>query len=179
MVEIWSKKVGASEFHNVERKKPLDKGGGQLYFQVDKSRVPDLLKFLRRSYPERGQISINVRAMGRPDVIERLQFWNKSQGRMRTGRQNRYPSARPNEGVRLTAWSPALGFPSLPVDATLEDARSRLAEAGGVRIYLARDDAGEVYAGFTKGEAPPPGWGDWPFNNILFGRTRGGYWRAE
>lgn len=172
--EIWSKLVGPSEFFNVERKGSLERGGGALYFQVVKTQVPGLLRFLKSTYPKNGRpIVLTVRTVGAPDVQERLEFWSKSMGRMRTGRQNR------QRKQRLKAWSPEMGFPRLSDDVTSSsEARVLLKEVGGLHIYLARDKNGEAFAGYTTGAAPDALWGDWPFNKILFGNSPGGYWSA-
>jgi hypothetical protein len=173
VVELWSKRIHAREFWDVERGEPLETGGGQLYFQVSRSRVPDLLTFLRTTYPVGGPFVLRVQAIGRPGTVETLEFWSKSMGRMRTGPQNR------QSGQRLTAWSPALGFPRLPDDVrSTSQAREALTKLGGLHIFLARDGRDQVFAGYTVGSSPPTSWGSWPFDNILFGANPGGYWRA-
>lgn len=89
---------------------------------------------------------------------------------MRIAQQNRHRHS------RLSAWSPAAGFPSLQPGQGTADANKLLTALGEVHIYLARDAHGNVWAGYTKG-APTAKQQQQPFANILWGSSPGGYWK--
>lgn len=174
ITELWSKSINASELFNVERKSSAgpDSGGGQLYFQVPKRRVDDTLRFLRTTY-QRLPVTLRVRNIG-SEAERALTFFNKSAGRMRTGPQNR------QRGQRLEAWSPQYGFPRLSDNVSSRDEADQLLEnIGGLHIFLARTVTKEIWAGYTIGGGPPPGWPKFEFNHLLFGHDEpGGFWKA-
>ncbi|PYT00667.1 MAG: hypothetical protein DMF63_06415 [Acidobacteria bacterium] len=174
--ELWSLKLKPSDLYNIERW-PSDKpatGGGHTYIQVPKRLVADVLAFLREAYPDKGvPVILEVNNRARPDLeAERLEFWEKSSGRMRIARQNRHGQA------RLRAWSPEMGFPSLEQYQDTGDAATLLDSIGGLHIYLARAADGTVWAGYTVGN-PSEADSQLPFADILWGDSPGGYWRYE
>jgi hypothetical protein len=174
--ELWSLKVTPSDLYNIERSwsdRPA-KGGGHLYIQVPTSLVDPLLRFLRKTYPPNGvPLILEVNNRAQPDLpVEPLEFWAKSEGRMRIARQNRHRHS------RLRAWTPEMGFPSLEAYQDTTDATNLLNSIGGLHIYLARAADGTVWAGYTTGR-PSKEEAQLPFANILWGESRGGYWRYE
>jgi hypothetical protein len=173
-VELWTKKLQPFELYNIDRRlnDNPNTGGGELYIQVPGSRVPSLLQFLGAQMPPLGAyVPLMVKNPALPhSPAEELQLWAKSQGRMRTGPINRFRASNTRPG----GWSPAAGFPSLPVGHGTNQARAQLNGLGGVRIFLARDGNGEVWAGFTQGPATPAEAG-LPYANIAW-TGRGGYW---
>ena len=174
--ELWSLKITPSDLYNIERT-PSDgpaTGGGQTYIQVPNRLVDPLLTFLREEYPPNGvPLRLEVYNRARPDLpVEQLEFWAKSQGRMRIARQNRHRHS------RLRAWTPEAGFPSLEAYQDTDDAADLLNSIGGLHIYLARAADGTVWADYTKGR-PSKDDAQLPFAHILWGEGRGGYWRYE
>ena len=174
--ELWSLAISPSDFYNIERirsDKPAS-GGGHTYIQVPVGLVNPVLTFLRESYPPKGvPLILNVNNRAQPDLPgEPLEFWAKSAGRMRIARQNRHLHH------RLRAWSPELGFPALAANQDTDDARNLLDSIGGLHIYLARAADGTVWAGYTVGR-PTKEEAKLPFANIMWGDTKGGYWRYE
>lgn len=118
-------------------------------------------------------ITLDVGNQAAPNMPKQeLEFRSKSAGRMRIARQNRH------RHTRLSAWLPAAGFPSLASGQNTQDAAQVLEDAGGVHIYLARDEDGNVWAGFTKGQ-PSTKQSQQPFASILWGNSPGGYWKYE
>jgi len=175
--ELWSLKLNPSDFKNIERV-PGDNpknGNGQLYIQVPKGFVDPLLTFLKKDYPENGTIhSIDVYDIKKPDSEpETLEFMSKSEGRMRTSKQNRH------RNIRLTAWQANRGFPTLEPFALISDAEKVLAECGEVHLFLAKLDDNKIFVGFTKGEPPTPTDANQPFADLLWGKLKGGYWSAD
>lgn len=175
-VEVWCKRLNPSELYNLERRigdNPYG-GGGQLYMQVTQGQFPNLLKFLKIAQPPPlgASIPIDVKDPTQPNKqAETLEFWVKSQNRMRTGPLNRFRAS----SIRPSGWSPAAGFPTLQAGQKTPDAKALLSAIGGVRVFLARDTAGIVWAGFTKG-APSAAEKQLPYANIAWGSGVGGYW---
>ncbi|HEY0028314.1 MAG TPA: hypothetical protein VGC35_10620 [Allosphingosinicella sp.] len=173
-VEVWTKEVTPSELFNIERQHSLPSGGGQLYFQINKTKIPGLLNFL--GVPSAPPLSakhwLTVRNPRNPAAApERVAFWAKSQDRMRTGAQNRWRKS----STRPAGWSPAAGFPTLTAGQTKSHAEALLNKLGGVRIFLARDVNGDTWAGFTQG-AGTVAEQALPYAHIAWGSTVGGYW---
>jgi hypothetical protein len=174
--ELWSLKINPSDLYNIERylwDKPAT-GGGHLYIQVSSGLVNPLLTFLREEYPPNGTpLILEVSNRAQPSLpVEPLEFWAKSEGRMRIARQNRHRHS------RLRAWTPEMGFPSLRETQDTADAVNLLSAIGGLHVYLARAADGTVWAGYTTG-FPSEAEEKLPFANILWGNSRGGYWRYE
>jgi hypothetical protein len=174
--ELWCLKITASDLYNIERIRsdnPVT-GGGHTYIQVPRKLVDPLLTFLRATYPPKGiRLTLNVNNRAQPDLPgEPLEFWRKSEGRMRIARQNRHRQS------RLRAWSPREGFPSLGVNEGTADAAKLLESIGGLHIYLARAADGAVWAGYTTGR-PSKKDQALPFANIMWGDSPGGYWRYK
>lgn len=175
-VEVWSKKLNPSELYNMERRAhdhPAN-GGGQLYIQINQTQFPGLLKFLGLSSPPGlgSTIPISVRNPRAPTALaQTLEFWVKSQNRMRTGPMNRYRGS----NTRPNGWSPAAGFPTLPAGQDTNAARTLLNGLGGVRIFLARDPTGAVWAGFTAG-SPTTIEASLPYAHLAWAPGTGGYW---
>ncbi len=177
IVELWSLQIKASDLYNIERSLHDNPptGGGHTYIQVPRARVDELLFFLREGdIPPNGvPITIGVGNQAAPNMPkQQLEFRSKSAGRMRIARQNRHRHA------RLSAWSPAVGFPSLQPGQTTADATELLKELGGVHIYFARDENGDVWAGYTKGD-PSARQQKQPFAHVVWGNSPGGYWKYE
>jgi hypothetical protein len=174
--EIWTLRINPSDLFNIERPKEVnpESGGGHTYIQIPKGRVADTLDFLRASYPPNGvPILLSVGSQSSPSQPpEVVEFYNKSSERMRIAKQNRHRFG------RLSAWSPSSGFPSLAPNQTTEDATALLRSLGGLHIYLARTEEGQVWAGFTTG-APSRSQENQPFANILWGASPGGHWKYE
>lgn len=173
-VELWTRKLQPFELYNIERRlndNPAT-GGGELYIQVPETRVPSLLQFLGAQMPPLGAyVALQVKNPVMPNAPpETLQFWAKSQNRMRTGPINRFRAS----SMRPGGWSPAAGFPTLPAGHGTAQARALLNGIGGVRVFLARDGNGLVWAGFTQG-APTAAEAALPYANIAW-RGQGGYW---
>lgn len=177
IAELWSMRISAATLYNIERTtddNPVG-GGGAVYIQVAGGLVADLLQFLRSEYPNNGEvIELEVGNFLSPTKPkEMLTFSSKSQGRMRIANQNRH------RAIRLSAWSPEEGFPSLEAGQNTEDARAVLEQIGGLRIFLVRGEDGDVWAGYTVGEANEAQ-AKQPFAAINWGTaTSGGYWRYE
>jgi hypothetical protein len=173
-IELWTRKLQPFELYNIERRHNdnPNTGGGELYIQVPETRVPSLLQFLRAPMPPLGAyISLQVKNPAQPNAApEALQFWAKSQGRMRTGPVNRFRAS----NIRPGGWSPAAGFPTLPSGHGTAQARVLLNGLGGVRVFLARDGAGDIWAGFTQGP-PTPAQAALHYANIAWA-GQGGYW---
>lgn len=171
--ELWSLRINPSDLYNIER--PIgdnpSSGGGHTYIQVPKSQVKPLLSFLHEKYPQNGvPIILTVHNQGKPGSIpEQIEFWAKSAGRMRISKQNRHRHS------RLSAWSPANGFPVLKPNETTDDARKLLKSIGELHIYIARGEDDSVWAGYTKG-APSNEQLELPFASILWGTSPGSYW---
>jgi hypothetical protein len=147
-------------------------GGGQLYIQVTENQAPDLLKFLNAQMPPLGaSVPLQVRNPAQPHVASQtLDFWAKSQDRMRTGPLNRFRAS----SIRPGGWSPQAGFPTLQPGQGTAQAKQQLNGIGGVRIFLARDANGDVWAGFTQGPATAAQ-AALPYANIAWA-GKGGYW---
>jgi hypothetical protein len=172
--ELWSLRLNPSDLYNIERElnDNPETGGGHTYIQIPKGQVNNLLNFLHEEYPPNGvDISLNVGDRIKPEApSEKIQFWSKSANRMRISQQNRHRHS------RLTAWSPARGFPVLKPHQTTDDAKKVLNSIGGLHIYLARGTDDFVWAGFTVG-TPSARESKLPFANILWGiKNPGGYW---
>lgn len=177
IAELWSMRISAATLYNIER--TLDDnpvgGGGAVYIQVARGLVADLLQFLSSKYPNNGEvIELEVGNFLIPEKPkERLTFSSKSQGRMRIANQNRH------RATRLSAWSPEGGFPSLEAGQNTADARVLLEHIGGLRIFLVKGEEGDVWAGYTVGEADEAQ-AKQPFAAINWGTaTSGGYWKYE
>lgn len=173
-VEVWTRKLQPFELYNIERRlndNPAT-GGGELYIQVPGSRVQSLLQFLGAHMPPLGAfVTLQVKNPLQPNApAEDLQFWAKSANRMRTGPINRFRSS----NMRPSGWSPAAGFPVLPPGHGTPQARALLNGLGGIRVFLARDAAGDVWAGFTQG-GPTPAEAALPYANIAWA-GKGGHW---
>jgi hypothetical protein len=175
-VEVWSNPVTPRELYDVERQHRLVNGGGQLYFQVNKTKVPGLLRFLGlQSKPPLGAKQwVTVKDPTNPTApASQIAFWLKSQDRMRTGAQNRWFSS----STRPSGWGPAAGFPSLGSNQTRANAEAILTQLNGLRLFLARDAAGDVWAGFTQG-SPSPADAHLPYADVAWAPSTGGYWHA-
>lgn len=174
--ELWSLKLNPSDLYNIER--PIgdnpSTGGGHTYIQVPKGQVVPLLNFLHEQYPENGvSIVLTVHNQGKPGIApEEIEFWAKSAGRMRISKQNRYRHS------RLSAWSPANGFPVLQPNQDTDDARTLLNNIEGLHIYIARGEDDSVWAGYTTGN-PSDEQSKLSFADILWGASPGGYWFYE
>jgi hypothetical protein len=174
---LWSLRINGSNLYNIERSlhdNPAT-GGGHTYIQVPRANVDDLLTFLGETQmpPNGVAIMLDVGNQAAPNMPkQQLEFRSKSAGRMRIARQNRHRHS------RLSAWLPAAGFPNLDAGQTTQDASQLLEELGGLHIYLARDEDGIVWAGYTKG-VPTAKQQQQPFAHILWGDSPGGYWKHE
>lgn len=170
-------RISAATLYNIERTtddNPVG-GGGAVYIQVAKGLVAGLLQFLKSEYPDNGEVlEVKVGNFLEPSQAqETLTFSSKSQGRMRIANQNRH------RAKRLSAWSPEEGFPSLGAGQNTEEARVVLEEIKGLRIFLVRGDDGNIWAGYTIGEANAAE-AKQPFASINWGTsTSGGYWQYE
>jgi hypothetical protein len=177
IAELWSMRISPATLYNIERTtddNPVG-GGGAVYIQIAKGLVADFLKFIRSEYPENGEvIELQVGNFMSPTSPQKtLTFSSKSQGRMRIANQNRH------RAERLSAWSSDEGFPSLKAGQNTEDARALLEEIGGLRIFLVRGEDGNIWAGYTIGEANDAE-AKQPFASINWGtETSGGYWQYE
>lgn len=176
-MELWTKKLNPSELYAIERRandNPVG-GGGQLYIQVTEKQAPGLLKFLKAQMPLLGHsIGVQVKNPALPNAAaQTLEFWAKSQDRMRTGPLNRFRAS----SIRPGGWSPApaAGFPTLPAGHRTAQAKQLLNQLGGIRIFLARDANGDVWAGFTQG-APTAAERQLPYSRIAWAPSSGGYW---
>ncbi|PCK30588.1 hypothetical protein [Pseudoalteromonas piscicida] len=174
--ELWSLRLNPSDFRNIERVEGDNpkSGNGQLYIQIPKGLVTDLLTFIRKDYPENGMVhSLEVYDIKSPESEpEVLEFRSKSMGRMRTSKQNRH------RNTRLSAWLPKRGFPTLEPFASIEDAQRVLEEYGCVHLFLARLESSKVFVGFTKGQPPTKSDASQPFSDLLWGESKGGYWSS-
>lgn len=169
--ELWSYRPNASDLYNIERSVNPVGGGGARYIQIRKSQLRDILMFLRLPRVPNSPVSLTVRSHFDPSSTDVVEFDVKSQDRMRIANQNR------NWSHRAAGWSPQAGFPTLGPAETTEDAEHLIASLGGLRIYLVRDEDGDVWAGFTTGAVAPPEVAGLPFAHLLYGNTDGGYWR--
>lgn len=150
---IWWRNVQPGEFYNIERFHRIAGGGGSLYIEIPGSMVPDTLEFLGVAGVDVSSlpvITIQSRVIGQPNVSGPIEFHRKAGNRMRIARQNRH---QPNS-QRHPAWTLANGFPRAPdgIGSTSE-ARQYFPE-GGLRIYIAKTNEGDYYAGFTQGARP-------------------------
>lgn len=172
--EIWSLRVNPSDLSNIERPVGVGPatGGGQLYVQIGKTMVQPTLDFLRIKYPAGSPVNVPVRCWGKnAALVENVEFSDKSQGRMRITNQNRH------RANRVFAWSPSNGFPQLSGSASTADAKALIAKLGGLHIWIVRDDTGELWAGYSKGAAPPADQAHQPFAHMLYGSHPGGHWK--
>lgn len=173
LVAFWSQKITGSTLYNIER--PLgdspSSGGGQLYIQISGESVKDILEFLGEPYPQQGApIRVAARAVGSPEQVQEIEIAEKSAGRLRIANQNRY------RATRHPGWSPSLGFPSLsPVNCSTEAGNQLIDSLGGLHIFLARDEHGEIWAGYQTGSVTDPSL-DPELRKILSGSHRGGVW---
>jgi len=179
-VEVWSLELEAADLFHIEHVKSDDpsSGGGDLYIQIPAEMVASTLKFLRAPMPaKRKHIKLAVKDPNHPNnPSETIEFWNKSPDRsgnvrLRIARQNRL---RPTS-TRPSGWSPAAGFPTLAAGLRTPAAKPVLAALGGVRIFLARDANGDVWAGFTQGAATAVERA-LPYAHIAWAPSGGGYW---
>jgi len=174
--ELWAMNISAATLYNIERAVDDNPhgGGGATYIQVGKSLVDDLLIFLKENYPGNGQtIEIMVGDMRRPNIAPQpVVFSSKSQGRMRISNQNRHRAS------RHPAWSPTVGFPSLSAGQKTPDAKLVLDKINGLHIFIAKAKDGSFWAGFTSG-MPDKKTALLPTSKILYGKSKGGYWKYE
>lgn len=174
IVELWALRLNPSDLSNIER--PIGEGpvggGGQLYIQIKTTMIPSLLKFLGAAYPSDGPLSVTVRNIGSDGSSDVVEFHAKSQGRMRIANQNRH------RANRVRAWSPQMGFPTLPARATTTDAAEAIASLGGLHIFLAKDTEGTIWAGYTTGVVDDQD-GTLPFAHLVSGQHEGGHWKYE
>ena len=173
--ELWSMKLTPSDLYNIERGEgegPVG-GGGQGFIQIAKKNVLNLLKFVGKNYSD---LPINLEVHNFFTLsggVERINLSSKSGGRMRFNNQNRHRTP------RLTAWSNTHGFPVIGKNDATDIAKETLNQIGGVRLFLARSVNGEVYAGFTQGEADEQE-SEQPFAEQLWGSAaKGGYWSLK
>jgi hypothetical protein len=179
-VELWTLELEGADLFHIEHVKSDDPqgGGGDLYIQIPAEMVAATLKFLRAGMPaKRRHIKLAVKDPTHPqNPPQTIEFWNKSpdragNARLRIARQNRL---RPTS-TRPTGWSPAAGFPTLASGQRTPAANAVLAGLGGVRLFLARDAQGDVWAGFTQG-TPSPAESTLPYAHIAWAPSSGGYW---
>lgn len=152
---IWWRNLQLGEFYNIERPPSIQGGGGAAYIEIPTSIVDKTLDFLNLG--EHGfsklPISIEVKTIGRPNELGTITFDRKSAKsgyRMRISYQNRQQE----NSQRHPAWSETNGFPKAPDNITSREEAEPYFPKGGLRIYIARTDSDEYYAGFTKGDRP-------------------------
>ena len=172
LASVWSQKLTGSSLYNIERRlgDGPTTGGGQLYIQIPRLSVGDLLEFLGTAAPRNGSpIRLPVKAIGASGQSADIEIHSKSAGRLRIANQNRF------RALRHPAWSPEIGFPRLDEpNVTTEAANDLIESMGGVHIFLAFDEAGVLWGGFTVGTIIHP---DPDLARILSGRHPGGVWR--
>jgi hypothetical protein len=176
-VEVWSLKINPSDLYNIERIRGDNPpgGGGHTYIQIPARMVQPTLAFLHAALPPLGTpITRMVKDASQPQLAAQpLEFWIKSsaggQPRMRIARQNRH------RHVRFSGWSQSANFPTLPALHGTSHARALLNSLGGIRIFLARDGAQVLWAGFTVG-SPSPTEAQLPYASIAWAPSRGGRW---
>lgn len=173
LVAFWSQRITGSTLYNIER--PLgdspSSGGGQLYIQISGESVKDILQFLGELYPKQGNpIRVVARAVGAPEQEQEIEIAEKSAGRLRIANQNRH------RANRHPGWSPKQGFPSLSrLNCSTEAANELIEKLGGLHIFLAKDDRGEIWAGYQTGSVTDQSI-DPDLRRILSGSHRGGVW---
>lgn len=175
-VEVWAKPLTANELYSVSRTHSLQNGGGQLYFQINKTKYPDLLRFLGlKAVPAKGARQwLSVKDPTKPkSPPQQIAFWLKSEDRMRTGVMN--PRSKSN--TRPSGWSDRSGFPAIAVAQSVDDAEAYLQSVSGITLFLARDAGGVVWAGFTKGSSSAAE-AQLPYAAIAWTPTPGGYWKV-
>jgi hypothetical protein len=150
---IWWRNVQPGEFYNIERFPQIQGGGGSLYIEVPASMVRATLDFLNVSDANVDAlpvITIRAGVVGQPGVSSPIEFHRKAGSRMRIARQNRQQTG----SQRHPAWTPARGFPSAPDKVRNKEEALLHFPEGGLRIYIAKTEGGDFYAGFTKGKRP-------------------------
>ncbi|CUJ84286.1 hypothetical protein PH7735_00360 [Shimia thalassica] len=149
---IWWRNVQPGEFYNIERHHQIDGGGGSLYIEIPASLVAETLDFLgvTAADAEAGPIVVDASAVDDANVSGPIEFKSKAGGRLRIANQNRQA---PNS-LRHPAWTAARNFPSAPDTVGSKEDALPFFPKGGLRIYIAKSNAGEYFAGFTSGYRP-------------------------
>lgn len=152
---IWWREVSAEDYFAMEKSSRGLRGRASLEIRE----VPDLLEFLgvdRNTAPDAWQdLRIVARVVGAPENSAPLVFKaHRRHGVYEITGINRHE----DRSERHEAWMPVHGWPDLRVPQSVEDAKSVLAEIGGLHLYVARVDSGQYFAGFTIGASLPQGW---------------------
>lgn len=153
---IWWRDISAEDYFTMEKSARGLRGRAALEIR----QIPDLLEFLgldRSLPPEQWQdLRIVPRVVGDPEVSAPMVFKaHRRHGVYELPAQNRNDERH----ERHPAWLPASGWPDLRVPTSVEDAKSVLAEIGGLHVYVARTQSGQYFAGITIGASLPA---DWP-----------------
>jgi len=177
---VWWRNVQLGEFYNIERPPSIAGGGGASYIEIPTSIVDKTLEFLNLGEDgfSKLPISIEVKTIGKLNELGIITFDRKSEKsgyRMRISFQNRQQE----NSQRHPAWSETNGFPKAPDNISNRAEAEPYFPKGGLRIFIARTESGEYYAGFTKGDRPKdmqpndPNWdlyiqGNRPPGGIIF-----------
>jgi 5-methylcytosine-specific restriction protein B len=154
---IWWRDITADDFYAMEKSGRGLRGRSVLEIR----QVPGLLEFLgldkRLAADQWQDVRIVARVVGDAEASGSLVFRaQRRQGGYELTAQNRHDERH----ERHPAWLPGQGgWPNhLRVPHSLEDAKSILADIGGLHVYVARTESGEYYAGTTTGTAMPVNW---------------------
>ncbi|GAA3528910.1 hypothetical protein AFL01nite_01790 [Aeromicrobium flavum] len=155
--QIWWREISAEDFHVMEKSGRGLRGRSVLEIP----QVPGLLEFLgqdRRLAADQWQdVRIVPHVIGESEAAAPLVFRaQRRQGGYELTAQNRHDERH----ERHPAWLPGRGgWPShLRVPHSVDDAKSILADIGGMHVYVARAESGQYFAGTTTGTATPVGW---------------------
>lgn len=151
---IWWREIGAEDFYSMEKSSRGLRGRSSLEIR----QIADLMTFMGRdrfSAELWEDLRIDARVVGDPTTSAPIVFKaHRRHGVYEIAAQNRQD----DRHERHPAWLPQNGWPDLRVPQSVEDAKSVLAEIGGLHVYVARTLDGHHYAGFTTGASLPVGW---------------------
>ena len=175
---IFWRKVTPGDFFNIERSASAGPagGGGQLYIDIPLGSGVSLQDFgnfvseapLDSDDSNWGTIEIQVYSVSVPVVTAPLTLTPRRGGnrRYRIANQNRQAAG----GHRHPAWSASRGFPRAPDDVS-SSADSRMPDLSFLKVFIARTDFGEFFAGFTNSDTMPTSWPQGTGLEILFERN--------
>ena len=162
---VFWRKVTPGDFFNIERTAEAGPagGGGQLYIDIPLGGSISLQDFgnfvgarpLESDDSNWKPFRIQVYSVSSPVVAAPLILTPRrgNNRRYRIANQNRQAGG----GHRHPAWSADRGFPQAPDDVSSR-ADSRMPDLSFLKIFIARTDRGEFYAGYTNSATMPSNW---------------------
>ncbi|MTB87409.1 AAA family ATPase [Aeromicrobium senzhongii] len=152
---IWWRDIGPEDFFAMERSGRTLRGRTA----VEIAQVPALLEFIGvdRNLPHDKWQDARIvpRVIGAPEVEAALVFRPARRHHVyELHSQNRHDERH----ERHPAWLPGHGWPDLRTPQSVDDAKTILADIGGLHVYVARTQSGAYFAGSTTGTELPEGW---------------------